>query len=258
VTSAPGVTVERPVRPGIGEVTGRVVEVDARGLHRGARLRDIRLGLPQRGLGQVEILLADGARADQRAVAVDRDRGGGGRGLVALERRLGAVQGRLIGRRIDLVELLARLDLGALGEEPLADHAADLRADLGGAEGRGPARQFRGDGHGLLAEGHHGDRRGRWRRRGSLSTGFVAACHEEAPGEGSKGRDVQASVETTGHDDAFRNGNYLVSIRVLVSFRPVKRHVAMQQIRPTASSGPRVSGVAAAPRPARCPHRRCG
>ena len=54
----------------------------------------------------------------------------------------GIVQGCLKRRRIDLVERLSGLDLGAFGKGSLLDEAPHLRTHLGDEVGGGPAGQF--------------------------------------------------------------------------------------------------------------------
>ncbi|MCY1173622.1 hypothetical protein D3C81_1781910 [compost metagenome] len=72
---------------------------------------------------------------------------------------MGTGQGRLIHRWVDLVELLAGLDLAAFGKQTLEDDAIDLRAYFGNAEGRSPARQVGGQGVGLGLQGYHANLR---------------------------------------------------------------------------------------------------
>ena len=126
----------------------RIDQVDPRRLHR-------RLRLQRRGNGIVVVLFAD--------------RIGFGQGLVALRERPsrsfgrhGAVVSGFVGRRIDLIQLLARLDLAALNEQPLQDDAVHLRSHVGRAQGVCSSGQLSRDWHRLGLHGDDGDFR-RWR-----------------------------------------------------------------------------------------------
>ena len=102
----------------------------AAALHRGLPIFDLGLGLSH-GRGRVVIvLLADGFFTHQfpAAFRLQLERGQIGLGLA--QRRLGRVQGHLKGRRVNLVEQLSGLDVGAFPELPLFDNAVDLRADF--------------------------------------------------------------------------------------------------------------------------------
>ena len=100
----------------------------------------------------------------------------------------GVVQGRLEGRRIDLVERLAGLDLGAFRKEPLLDEAAHLGTDLGDQMGGGPSGQFRGDHQPLRLDRHDGDF-GRSTLRGSACGCLPATAQDQEPGEHTPGND---------------------------------------------------------------------
>ncbi|MCY1182510.1 hypothetical protein D9M73_230720 [compost metagenome] len=84
--------------------------------------------------------------------------------LVAVGNRLGRTQigfgaGErcFIDRRVDLIELLAGLDVAAFLEQALENDAVDLRTHLGNAERRGTARQFAVQHHSLGLQGDHAD-----------------------------------------------------------------------------------------------------
>ena len=66
--------------------------------------------------------------------------------------RQGAVIGGLIGRRVDLIQLLPGLHLAALDEGALGDEPADLRPHIGGEVGGRAPRQLGGERHGLCLE----------------------------------------------------------------------------------------------------------
>jgi hypothetical protein len=106
-TSAPSVTSARPMRPEIGEVTERVVQVDLRGLHGGAGGGDVGLGLLLRGDRVGVVLLADGVGLHQRLVALGQRRWPGLVGLRARQRGLRAGVGGLQLRRVDAEQHLA-------------------------------------------------------------------------------------------------------------------------------------------------------
>ncbi|MCY1538448.1 hypothetical protein D9M68_739870 [compost metagenome] len=122
-----------------------VTQVDLRALHNG-------FGLQALGLRLVELLTADGLLVDQQLVAI-------GQGLARLQRGLRAFQGRLVGRGVDLIKLLAGFDFAALGEQALENDAVDLRAHFGNAVRAGASRQLGGQGKGLGLQGDHADLR---------------------------------------------------------------------------------------------------
>ncbi len=134
-----------------------VDQIDACRFHR-------RLRLQVRGHGIVVILLADRIRFGQRLVAF-RERPGGS------IRRDGAVVTGLVGRRVDLIELLPCLDVAALDEQPLQNDAVDLRSHVGGTVARHASGKLGGDRHRLSLHGDDRDlRRRRGRRRGLMPT----------------------------------------------------------------------------------------
>jgi hypothetical protein len=90
------------------------------------------------------------------------------------------VVGRLVGGRVKLIQRLARLDHGALGEQALLDDAADLRAHLRDAKRHGPSRKERSDGHALRLHDHDAHF---GRRIGSL---VLARCATAAEQQGSE------------------------------------------------------------------------
>ncbi len=143
-----------------------VAQVDARPLQ-------FRLGL-QAGRARLVIgLLAHRLVLDQFGVAV-------GQRLAGRQAGLGTLQGCLVHRRIDLVELLPGLDLATLGEQAPLDDAIDLRTNLGDAVGAGTAWQIGGYRKRLCLQGHdaHG---GLLLRRGCCF--FLTAGQENSHGE---------------------------------------------------------------------------
>ncbi|MNP20763.1 hypothetical protein D3C76_1133510 [compost metagenome] len=105
------------------------------------------------GHGGVVFLAAHGLFVDQLLVAV-------GNRLGRTQVGFGAFQGRVIDRRIDLIQLLAGLDVAAFLEQALEDDAVDLRADFGDAERTGTAGQIGGQGESLRLQSHDADLRG--------------------------------------------------------------------------------------------------
>lgn len=61
--------------------------------------------------------------------------------LAAVELCLGTCQLRLVGRRVDREQDLARCDVPGLGRVDLREHALHLRPELDGAERLRPARE---------------------------------------------------------------------------------------------------------------------
>ncbi|MNM57914.1 hypothetical protein D3C81_691330 [compost metagenome] len=106
----------------------------------------------------VVFLAADRLLGDQLLVALGQRTG-------RLQVGLGAGQGRFVHRRIDLVQLLTFLDLGAFFEQALENDAIDLWADLGDAVGGGTPRQVGGQGIGLGLQGNDADLRSMRNRR---------------------------------------------------------------------------------------------
>ena len=124
---------------------GGELQVDPRGLERSAGLRDGRLRLARRGDGVGVILPADRLGIGERLVTLGLDAGGFGAGLRALEVGGGLGSGGAIDARVDLVERLTGADQRAFSEQPAADDAANLRADVRALEGGGAAGQLGGD-----------------------------------------------------------------------------------------------------------------
>ncbi len=81
------------------------------------------------GHGRVVFLTADGLFVHQLLVAV-------GDRLGRLQVRFGAFQGRFIDRGVDLIKLLAGLDVAAFLEQALENDAIDLGTDFGDAISR--------------------------------------------------------------------------------------------------------------------------
>ena len=132
-----------------------VGEVDAGAVHRCPGRGDLGLGLLPGGLGLDLVLVADRLAVHQLAVAFGLEPGRILRGLGPGQGGAGGVKGGLVHGRIDLVEQLAGLDLGALLEMTLEDDAAHLRPHFGDAEGRGAAGQLLAQADALGREGNH-------------------------------------------------------------------------------------------------------
>ncbi|MCY1403165.1 hypothetical protein D9M71_183320 [compost metagenome] len=105
------------------------------------------------GHGGVVFLTAYGLFVDQLLVAVGNRLGRAQVGFSAFQRRF-------IDRRIDLVQLLAGLDVTAFLEQALENDAVDLRADFGNAERTGTAGQIGCQGESLRLQSHDADLRG--------------------------------------------------------------------------------------------------
>ena len=102
---------------------------------------------------------------------------------------LGVGQGGFVHGRVDLVQLLARLDLAAFGEQALLNDAVDLWAHLGDAIGAGAPRHFTGQCEGFGFERDYPDLRG---LLGLWGAGFLAAgetehCHGDGGNQDSEG-----------------------------------------------------------------------
>jgi hypothetical protein len=110
---------------------------------------DAGLRLLARGIGIVVVLLAHRLDGDEVAVAIGLDAGDGEVGFGPRQRRLRTVEGRLIGRGVDLIERRAGSNVAALGEQSLLNQAADLRPYLGDAEFGWWRRRGRRNGGGM-------------------------------------------------------------------------------------------------------------
>jgi hypothetical protein len=148
----------------------------------------------------VVVLLADGVVRQQFPVAFDsqKDRRQVGPGLA--QRCPGGVEGHLEGRRIDLVEQLAGLDVRALCKQAFLDDSVDLGPDLGDPIGRGAAGQLGGQFDPLRGDGHRGHL-GHPGRRGRLSVFGLAAAKQQQAGEkhGGNGRCGSVAIESYPH-----------------------------------------------------------
>ena len=144
VTSAPVVTIERPMRPVIGALTCVNSQIDlARCRARRARARQLAPAESAVGLRVEQILLADHARLRELGEAVRRARGAASRVATALARSARAWPGGgFVDARIDAVEHVARVHRRALGEQPRLDDARHLRPHFGGLERGRAARQL--------------------------------------------------------------------------------------------------------------------
>jgi hypothetical protein len=129
---------------------------------------DVRSGLALRGDGVVVLLLADTVAADEDLVALCQCGGRCEVGLRLLQHRDGAIQSGAIRRRIDLVQPLVRLDVGAFLEFALQHNTVDSGADLRHKVRGRAARQFRGHWHASPIDCNHGDFRWLRSRRGLL------------------------------------------------------------------------------------------
>ncbi len=141
----------------------------------------------ERGLGVLDVLLADGVNGRQAAQPLGARPGGREVGLGHRQRRLGLVDRGAVGRRIDLVEQLPGAHIRALLEAALLEQAADLRPDLRDQVGRGAAGQFGGQHHALRSERHGAHLRRAGRRPGGR---LAAAGHEHR----AEGREADREV----------------------------------------------------------------
>ena len=139
-----------------GRGDARVFQIDLGALERCATGRDFGLCLLVGGDRVVVGLGADGLDLDQFGIALGAHACGLGIGFGACYRGAGAVDLGGVGRGVDLIEQFAALDLGALGESPLFDDAADLRPDLGNHVGRGAPGQLGADRNRRGADFDHG------------------------------------------------------------------------------------------------------
>ncbi|CAM2149705.1 hypothetical protein PT2222_220009 [Paraburkholderia tropica] len=121
----------------------RIAQIDARAFERGLVGVNGRLVLLERRLGFFERFLADRVDGRERAVALGNRFRGKQRRLGFFEFGLVGVVSRLIRRGIDLIKHLPFAHHAAFGEQPLLDHARDLRRDRRGQE-RGCAPRHRG------------------------------------------------------------------------------------------------------------------
>ena len=147
---APGATGDGREDLGVGEI-------DLRGLDGGLGGGDVGEGLRLGGHGGVVVGLADGVAALEGLVTVGLRLGDAFSGLGVLQLGERAVERGLIGGRVDLVELVAFLDVRAFGEHARLQDAVNLWADFGDAEGRGAAREVGGQGDGLGLQGDDAD-----------------------------------------------------------------------------------------------------
>ncbi|MNL01742.1 hypothetical protein D3C87_1222220 [compost metagenome] len=113
------------------------------------------------------------------------------------QRGIGALGRGFIGGGVDLVQLLALLDVGAFHEQPLQDDAVHLRADFGDTEGGGPARQRRVERHGLVLQRDH-------LHFGRLGCGrlvFLATGGKDRDGDGQHARNQSTPGAHCLHSD---------------------------------------------------------
>lgn len=127
------------------------------------------------GDGGVVFLAAYGLFVDQLLVAI-------GDRLGRLQVGLGALEGRLIDRRIDLIELLTFLDVAAFLEQALENDAVDLRTDLGDPERSGAPWKLGRQGKGLRLQGDYADLRGLW---GGSRLFLFTSAEQRCQGDGS-------------------------------------------------------------------------
>ncbi len=153
--------------PGDGRKYFGIANIDFRPFQLG-------LGLQRRSPSLIMGLLAHRLFLDQQRIAI-RQR------LGRRQPRLSTFQGGLVYGRIDLIELLTLLYFTPFCEQALLNDAADLRPDLGNAEGCGSPRQLRCQFERLSSECHDANLRGRLpRRRRRL---FVLTTAEQCYGD---------------------------------------------------------------------------
>ena len=113
------------------------------------------LGGLQADLRVFIVLLADGIDLRQLRIATGRGLGGlqRGAGLGGGGLRLG--KGRLVRRRVNLIQRLTGLDLGPFDKQALLHNATDLRTDLRNHKGLGAPGQFSGQRLRLRLHGQH-------------------------------------------------------------------------------------------------------
>jgi len=172
---------------------GCEIEIDAGRLHRRLGRSDIGARLQGGDLGVAKRLGADDLLCLQRLGSFELRLGIGHRPFGMLKCRDRRVVGRLQGRRVDLVEDIARLDLAALDKVAFLDDAADPRAHFGDQIGAGPPRQFGGDGRRLRAQRlrvHFQLRR--WRRRALSRCLLLAARQQQRRRDGGKDMEGKA------------------------------------------------------------------
>ena len=159
------------------------------------------------GEGGVVLGLARGGAGEQLLQPVGLLAGQHQGRLLAGQRGLGAGKLDLVGRRVDLVEDVAFLDLAALLEQALDHEARDAGAHLGDAHRRDAARQVAQVGDRLGLHCDEADlRHGRRRRGGLLRVAGRETDHEKDRGQAGgpaargaeRGRDFGG--QSTGHD----------------------------------------------------------
>jgi hypothetical protein len=204
---------------GLGRLDGRFGELDGRALAEDRVLergfgtldpggRDLLLGDRR-----VQILLGNRHRLGERTIAghVLSGLAEVGLGLIELgagpihhrdvprpsqiRLRLGELRARRLQRRLVLVLLdheqhLAPLDLGALPEPHLLEHARDPGPDLDGGDALGSSHELGGDGGGLLRDLGHDDRGGRGGRGRLLGLRDLAALASGDEAEQHEGGQV--------------------------------------------------------------------
>ena len=164
----------------------RVLHVDLRGRHGGLGGLLVGDGGLERGLSGVVGLLRDGVDLHELGGALRVGAGLHEVGIGLGERGFCGLERGDVGGVVDLIELLAGLDFGAVLEELLDEDAVDLRANLGFIVGAGAARQGRLKRLVGRLGRHVGDFRRRHLPLGGLSLlGAVLAAGEH--GRGSQG-----------------------------------------------------------------------
>ena len=181
--------------PGDRRLDPAIGEVDLRTLQSGLIDGDTGHRLFERRLGVVVVLLTHRLGLGEQGIAIGlQSRPIQGR-LRARQRGLGAVVGRLIDGRVDLIKHLARADLPTFGKEPLLDNAAHAWAHLRDAIGYGATGQL---GRQRRRAGDDRDRADLGRRgcrgRGTAAGGLIAAGEErdDADRHGESDADVTA------------------------------------------------------------------
>ena len=174
---APTVTFDLPIRPEIGAVT-RVYARLMRAVSTAALFASISAtACWSAAAGVIVILPADRIDGRQLFVALHLRPDGRHVCLGPGKAGLRAGVGGLVQGRVDLVEHVARLDIGAFGKQALLDDAAHLGPHFGDETGRGAARQ-------LLREDDRRrlhDRYGHFRGTGmkwTAAPGSLSACSQ--------------------------------------------------------------------------------
>ena len=184
------------MRPEIGETITGVSEIDAGRLHHRFPILDIGLGLFQRGIGIIEVLLADRFVGQRLLVAVRPRPKGRQIGLSPAQGGLGIVERRLKGGGIDLIELLTGLDIGTFREQAFLNEPVDLGPDFRNPKRGRPSRQFGGDRNAFWFHDNHSHFGGIALWRSTRALLFSATGQRQTDDENSSDDDKPMSVPT--------------------------------------------------------------